>query len=158
MNDALNKSVIARHEGERLQAYIDTRGRRTIAKGFNLDAPGARAICTAAGVDYDHVCAGALITQAQCDAIFDSQYATAAAEVRHIFPAIDTYPDNAGAVVCDMLFNLGFVGFLAFRHFIAAVGTCDWKMAIEEIRNSSLAHQVPNRVSDNIELLEAIPA
>jgi GH24 family phage-related lysozyme (muramidase) len=158
MNDTLNKSVIARHEGERLQKYTDTRGRLTIARGFNLDAPGAPGICASLGIDYQAIRNGALLTQAQCDAIFNTQYATVASEARHIFPAIDTYAQNAAAVVCDMLFQLGFVGFLAFRHFIAAVGTFDWTLAVAELRDSYLAQEVPNRVNDNISLLEAISA
>lgn len=156
MNDAQNKALIAGHEGRRLVAYADSRGYKTIGIGFNLDATGAAAICAAAGVNYDQVRAGALISEAQCDAIFELLYEAVAAQARKIFPQVDTFPDNAGAVICDMLFQLGSAGFLAFHHAIIAFGLKDWPGAIAAIRDSALATEVPNRVKDNISLLEAI--
>lgn len=156
MNDALNKSLIIGHEGKRLLAYFDTRGYLTIGCGFNLDALGAQGICASAGVNYLAVRKGAAITGAQCDAIFASQYLTTAAEARRVFPAIDGYPENAAAVICDMLFQLGLTRFMGFRHAIAAFGTRNWAQAITEIKDSALATQVPTRVEKNIALLQAI--
>jgi GH24 family phage-related lysozyme (muramidase) len=156
MNDTQNKALIATHEGRRLVAYADTRGFKTIGVGFNLDAPGAAAVCSAAGVDFEQVRAGAMITDQQCDAIFELQYEAVAAEARKILSQIDSFPDNAGAVICDMLFQLGTAGFLEFRHAIIAFGLKDWTGAIAAIKASALATEVPNRVKDNISLLEAI--
>src|ERR1039457_4119498 len=111
MNDALNKSLISGHEGLRLKKYRDSRGFWTIARGFNLQAPGARAVCAAAGVDYLAVMTGAAITLDLANAIFDLQYNAVAGEARTAVPGIDQDPDNAGAVVCDMIFEMGLAGF-----------------------------------------------
>jgi GH24 family phage-related lysozyme (muramidase) len=158
MNDALNKSLIQKHEGCRLEVYRDTRGIQTIGYGFNLETTAARNICIGAGVDYDAVLAGAAITSAQADAIFERQYQTVAAQARISIPAIDEYAENLGAVVCDMIFNLGWAGFMAFRQTIAAVKEQDIPAVIQGIKDSALATQVPHRVADNIALLEAIPS
>lgn len=156
MNDTQNKALITGHEGRRLVAYADSRGYRTIGIGFNLDAAGAAAICAAAGVNFEQVRAGAMITEAQCDVIFELLYEAVAAQARKIFPQVDTFPDNAAAVICDMLYQLGTAGFLAFRHAVIAFGLKDWPGAIAAIKDSALAAEVPNRLKDNISLLEAI--
>jgi hypothetical protein len=107
MNDALNKSVIERHEGRRLVVYLDGRGFKSIAVGFNLEAAGAGAICARAGLKLDALLAGQVISPATCDVLFELLYEPVAKDARSIFPAIDSYPENAAAVICDMRFELG---------------------------------------------------
>jgi GH24 family phage-related lysozyme (muramidase) len=158
MNDALNKSVIERHEGRRLVVYLDSRGVKSIAVGFNLEAAGAAAVCARANLNLEALLAGQVITEAQCDAVFELLYEPVAKDARSIFPAIDSYPENAAAVICDMRFELGGAGFRSFHHTVIAFGLRDWPGAIAGIRNSQIAVEVPNRVADNIKLLAAIPA
>jgi hypothetical protein len=156
MNDALNKSVIERHEGRRLVVYLDSRGFKSIAVGFNLEAAGAGAICARAGLKLDALLAGQVISPATCDVLFELLYEPVAKDARSIFPAIDSYPENAAAVICDMRFELGGAGFRSFHHTVIAFGLRDWPGAIAGIRNSQIAVEVPNRVADNIKLLERI--
>jgi lysozyme len=158
MNDTLNKSLISGHEGLRLKRYPDSRGFWTIGRGFNLEAPGAWAVCAASGVDYDTVMAGAAITLDQANAIFDSQYSRVATQARCAIPGIDEYPDNAGAVVCDMIFEIGLSGFLAFHHTLAAIVARDWPAAIAGMNASKWATQVPSREANDAALLEALIA
>ena len=156
MNDTLNKSLISGHEGLRLKKYLDSRGFWTIGRGFNLEAQGAAAVCANAGVDYIAVMAGAAITLDQANAIFDSQYARVAAEARRAIPGIDGDPDNAGAVVCDMIFEIGLSGFLAFHNAIAGILARDWPRAIAGMKASKWAYQVPSREMNDVALLEAL--
>lgn len=156
MNDTLNKSLISGHEGLRLKKYPDSRGIWTIGRGFNLEAQGARAVCVQAGVDYDAVMAGAAITLDQANRIFDHQYSATAAEARQAIPGIDGEPDNLGAVVCDMIFELGLAGFLAFHNAIAAMRARNWPAAIAGMRASKWAKQVPSREENDVALLEAL--
>jgi GH24 family phage-related lysozyme (muramidase) len=156
MNDTLNKSLIAGHEGLRLIRYKDSRGFWTIGRGFNLEAPGALTVCIAAGADYAAVMTGAAITLEQCDAVFELQYEAVAGEARRAVPGIDGDPDNAGAVVCDMIFELGFSGFLAFHQVIAGLLARDWPAAIAGMKASKWATQVPSREENDVALLEAL--
>ena len=156
MNDTLNKSLISGHEGLRLKKYQDTRGIWTIGRGFNLETQAARAVCEQAGVNYDAVMAGAPITLDQANLIFDHQYATVAAEARKAIPGIDDDPENVGAVVCDMIFELGLSGFLAFHHAILGIMARDWKAAIAGMKASKWAAQVPSREENDVALLEAL--
>ncbi|HEY5054669.1 MAG TPA: glycoside hydrolase family protein [Acidobacteriaceae bacterium] len=158
MNDTLNKNLISGHEGLRLKRYPDTRGFWTIGRGFNLTAPAGPAVCLAAGVDYAAVMAGAPITLDQADAIFESQYEAVAAEARHAIPGIDAMPDNVGAVVCDMIFEMGLTGFLAFHLVILGLLARRWPEAIAGMKESKWATQVPSREENDVALLEALSA
>jgi len=156
MNDTLNKSLISGHEGLRLKKYPDSRGFWTIARGFNLEAPGAAAVCAAAGVDYAQVMAGAAITLDQANVIFEHQYDKVAAQARAAVPGIDADPDNVGAVVCDMIFELGLAGFLLFHHVILGLMQRNWAAAIAAMQESQWATQVPSREENDVALLEAL--
>jgi lysozyme len=156
MNDALNKTLISGHEGLRLKRYKDTRGFWTIGKGFNLECSGAHAVCVAAGVDYAAVMAGAAITLDQADAIFESQYEAVAMEARSALPGIDQDPDAVGAVVCDMIFEMGLAGFTAFHQVILGLMERNWAAAIAGMKASRWATQVPSREENDAALLEAL--
>lgn len=156
MNDALNKALIQGHEGLRLTAYRDTTGHLTVGYGSNLDAVAAPARCAQAGIDFAATCAGHGITPSQADALFDADYAPVAAQARSTFPKLDSYPENACAVLCDMLFELGLGGFLGFHTMILAVRAQDWAAAIAAIHDSKYASEVPGRVANNVALLAAI--
>ena len=156
MNDTLNKTLISGHEGLRLKRYQDTRGFWTIGRGFNLTAPAGPAVCVGAGVDYAAVMAGAAITLDQADQIFESQYEAVAQEARHAIPGIDADPDNVGAVVCDMIFEIGLSGFLAFHQVIAGLTARNYPAAIAGMKASRWATQVPSREENDAALLEAL--
>jgi GH24 family phage-related lysozyme (muramidase) len=156
VNDALNETLIRGHEGYRLVAYKDTRGFLTIGVGFNLDGAGASQVCAQANVNYPAIRAGAALRPDQVDAIFAEQYAVVSKQAHAIFPAIDTFPDNAGAVICDMLFELGLSGFLAFHHTDACFTNRNWAGAIAGIKDSALSSEVPGRVENNVALLSVL--
>jgi GH24 family phage-related lysozyme (muramidase) len=165
MNDAFNKALIQKHEGRELVAYRDSvrndqypEGILTIGDGFNLETGMSRRICEQVGIDYDAVCAGQPITDAQCDAIFELQYQQVASNARMTFPNIDSFPQNAAAVLCDLIYEIGYGGFLLFHQTILAAKSQNWPGVIAGIGNSKLASEVPTRVADNISLLEAIPS
>jgi hypothetical protein len=111
---------------------------------------------TLAGISMAWVKGGRALPLAQVDLLFDAQYSSVAADARALFPAIDSYPDNAGAVICDMLFELGLHGFVQFRDTCAAFKACDWLGAMAGIEHSELASQVPGRVENNISLLRVL--
>jgi GH24 family phage-related lysozyme (muramidase) len=158
INNTLNMSVIGGHEGNRLVAYYDTEHCLTIGRGFNLDASSAPRICAQAQVVYSAIRMGHALTPAQSDAIFLQQYSLVAAQARATFVDIATWPDNAVAVACDMIFELGLMGFLGFHNTVKAFRAKDWAGVVAGIRESKLASEVPGRVQNNIEMLKQILA
>lgn len=138
-----------------LSAYRDTVGKLTIARGFNLDAPGASDILTQLSIDYQGVRNGQSITVTQADALFAYSYGSVVRDLHSIFPSLNSYPDNVGAVLSDMRYELGASGFRQFKMFIAAILREDWPGAIAQMKHSLWQSQVPGRVANDVALMEA---
>lgn len=145
------------HEGFRSRVYLDSRGIKTIGWGLNLEAPGAKVICDHFGLDYQALCDGsAELNQVHAGAIFDWQLDGVRTTAGLIFKDFAQFPENARAVVEDLIFNLGTTGFLKFKKTIAAMKVRDWNTAADELTDSLWAHQVGRRAKDDIALLRAI--
>ena len=147
--------LIQKHEGRRLYVYCDTKGLRTIGIGFNLDAPGAPALCARMGIDYAAVCGGVALTPTQMDAVFQYQLTEVLCQAAMIFPTWATLPQNVQAVIADMLFNMGEAKFLGFVRAIAAIKAGQWQYAADEIEDSEWAKEVPTRAKDDAVLLRS---
>jgi GH24 family phage-related lysozyme (muramidase) len=159
MNIEQAKDLVKSHEGLRLKAYRDSRGVVTIGRGCNLQTSEARAICNWMDLPYEDLRLGKIaLTLAQADAIFDRQFDAVLAGARLNFPGFDQLPDNAAAVICDMIFELGWAGFMEFRKFAKAVKDRDWNAAIAEMRNSQWNAQVPGRVENDVLLMKELLA
>lgn len=148
--------LIKKHEGLRLTAYRDSRGILTIGYGFNLEDTAAKAICAQLELDYAALETGAALTQDQADAIFDFQLSRVIAGARITFPGFDSFPDQAQAVIADLIFNLGLGGFLTFRKTIALLKAGKWDAAADELVDSLWFRQVPNRAAEDVALLQSI--
>lgn len=155
IDSATLRRFVEAHEGRRVDAYLDSRGIRTIGVGFNLQRPDASAKITALGLSYDAVCRGeARLTDAQIDTLLDDDIADAEAGARRCVRGFDALPAQAKMVVIDMVFNLGVGGFSAFRKMIAALENADWNRAAAEMRDSAWYHQVGQRAQQDIALIE----
>jgi GH24 family phage-related lysozyme (muramidase) len=151
------EDLIQRHEGLRLSVYTDTVGKKTIGYGFNLDAPGAAAICTEFGLDIDSLKAGTTqLTPAIADAIFEKQLEAVYTEASGIFSAFGAFPENAQAVIADLLFNLGFAGFKTFHNTIACLTARMWNEAADNLENSLWFKQTWHRATEDVALLRSI--
>ena len=155
MNLEQVKDLVKSHEGLRLHVYRDSLGYRTIGYGCNLEPSYARVWCWAARVQYDKLLAGEIeLTEAQAETILDEQLEKTVREARKVFGGqFDLLPDNAAAIVCDMIFNLGPTRFAEFHRFIEAVKRLDWNEAVSEMLDSVWAKQVPSRVADDVRLI-----
>lgn len=144
-----------KHEGLRLWVYTDTRGNKTIGRGFNLQGAGARSVCLKFGLDYDALFNGkACLTQEQADAIFDFQFEAVQAQAAITFPGFAAMPVNVQEVICDLIFNMGWATFQEFRQTIAALKARDWHSAALDLVQSLWAEQVGRRAIEDISLLE----
>jgi len=130
-----------------------------VGYGCNLETQAAKGICAQVGVNYGELLGGKIeLTPEQADTMFEMQYDANIAMAGSIFDAIHEMPDEAAAVIADMIFNLGAGAFQKFHNFIAAIKAGRWAVAIQEMENSAWAQQVPHRVKDDVALMEAIGA
>jgi len=130
------KDLIIKHEAIVLHPYMDSVGKETIGVGHNL---------TDNGISTD----AAMF-------ILDEDIATAKQDLLKIFEDFDELPEDAQAVMIDMMFNLGYSRFSKFKRMIAAVKIRDFKTAAKEAKDSKWCKQVKSRCDENCEILESV--
>lgn len=159
LNWTLARQVIDEHEGLRLVVYRDTRGNRTIGKGFNLDAPGAAQKCKDRGLDLQALLNGASITEAQADQIRDDFILSAYLAACSVISNFDRLPDNAQVVVVDMIFEMGPGKFAGFHDLIAALNkpVVEFADAAAAMKKSHWCREVPSRAEDDCQRMLANP-
>jgi lysozyme len=147
--------LITKHEGKRYFTYIDTAGLPTIGIGFNLERVGARTLIEELKLDYSAVCNGTCrLDDIHINKLFEHDLDEAIKGATNAVGNLAMLPDDVQAVVVDMVFNLGFFGFRNFRRMIQALEKFDYCTAAVEMGNSKWAQQVPNRATENIELVK----
>ena len=125
-------ALIARHEGLRLKPYKDTVGKLTIGYGRNLSDNG--------------------ITMTEADILLqnDLRDAKSAAKSYSWFAGLN---EPRQAVVIDMIFNLGVVGFSRFTATQRAIEAADWELAASHMLDSKWALQVGRRAREDAEMM-----
>jgi GH24 family phage-related lysozyme (muramidase) len=129
-------------EGSRLTAYIDRAGGLTVGVGHLVRGQ-------------DHLRRGQRVTAAHVEALLAADIRTALALCQRLWPAFDTFPEEAQQVLANLAFNLGprLGRFPALR---AAVARHDWRAAAQAMRRSRWAHQVGPRASRLVERMRAL--
>lgn len=156
MNRILIENLVAKHEGRRVAVYKDSKGILTIGIGFNLEALAAPGICSTFGLNYQGLLDGTIIlTEDQIDEIFQFQLNNVIAQAQATFPTFNTFPDDVQAVICDMIFQLGWKGFQGFHHTISCIKSGSWKDAAANMLASDWAKETPGRAREDASIMEA---
>lgn len=155
MNDTFVRMLITKHEGFRRLVYHDSRGKSTIGIGFNLNDPTAAATCQAHGLDLQALMNGTAISLSDAQAVMADQILNAKFEALKLIPNFNTLPDNAQAVVVDMLFNMGLPVFSEFHGTIAALKAGNCQQASLQMKNSAWYHEVGSRGLEDVSLMES---
>ena len=126
------QDLIKKHEGLRLNMYLDSLGIPTIGWGFNLRD---NAISTD-------------IAQALLNFILSpilSQLAT--------YDWFNKLNDVRQAAIVDMAYNLGLSKLLQFQHMLQAIEAGNFDDAADEMLNSLWAKQVGSRAQEDASLI-----
>lgn len=118
------KSRIIAHEGKSRYAYTDTTGNLTIGIGRNIQPNSGKGL-------------------SENEMMFLLQ--NDLTECENTLKTLSWYPglDNVRQGVCiEMVFNLGFIGFLAFKKMIQAIQNKDYSKACQEMKSSKWAVQI----------------
>lgn len=116
--------TLVKHEGLKLQPYIDTVGKVTIGVGRNLTDRG--------------------ISEATATQMLNEDIDEVEADLA-TFPWWDNLGDVRQRVVADMRFNLGFSGFRTFKNTIKAIEEARYGDAADNMLASKWAKQVKGR-------------
>jgi lysozyme len=129
--------LIAEHEGQRLTTYRDSEGVRTIGQGFNLEAPGHRAMLKEMRINPRRG-----LTEGESDRLFRRKVEESLAACGRLFPDLGDLPMPVQLALVDMAYNLGATGLSQFRKLRAAIEERNWERAAGELLKSRWRHQV----------------
>lgn len=128
MNRDSLRLLVMRHEGLSLKPYKDSLGLLTIGYGRCLQTEG--------------------ITESEAGILLDNDLANVVAHCRDAYPWFNEIDDSRQNVVCSMVFNLGWVGFAAFKKMIAAVEAKNFAEAANQMLMSGWAGEVGTRAAE----------
>ena len=116
--------LIAKHEGKKLEMYMDTVGVPTIGYGHNLQTP---------------------ISEKAAMQILEDDVKVAVTELDENMMWWRDLPEKAQIVLASMVFNLGFPRFSRFKKMIAALENRDYAEASAQMEDSKWFYQVKSR-------------
>lgn len=151
------RAMIDRHEGNRLDVYKDTEGYWTVGRGFNLEQPAAKDLCSLCGIYYEAVMAlkgtaRPAITEGQSKALFDRILAARLLAVRRLIPGFDEFSEDRQLAIMDVAW-VGMGILQEFTKMRKAIEAGDWQKASTELLDSKLAAQWRNRAIEDANLL-----
>lgn len=117
-------NLIAKHEGKRLEMYMDTVGVPTIGYGHNLHTP---------------------ISEEAALLILSDDVKIAVQELDDRMDWWRDLPHNAQLVLASMVFNLGWPRFSQFKKLIASLQDRDYDQAAAEMEDSLWFQQIKSR-------------
>ena len=126
---------LAIEEGDRLTAYLDTKGILTVGRGHNCVARPVEGVTQA----------GDRITAEQDDALFQADVTDACAQLDEHLPWWSALDDARQNVMLDMTFNLGIATLMTFNHTLAHIEAGEYAAAADGMAQSRWAKQVGNR-------------
>lgn len=139
--------MLDRHEGDRLKPYLCPAGKRTIGRGWNIDAnPLPDDI-------EDYLDRKGEITQEMSDRLLKMSVANATRYCFRLFPDFLNFTDNRRNALIDFLFNVGIGTASKFVNTIAAINRGDWSAAADGLMKSAWFKQVGNRGPEIVALV-----
>lgn len=126
---------LAVEEGDRLIAYLDTKGILTVGRGHN---------CIVKPVSGVHK-AGDAITRATDEELFDNDVQDACRELDHALPWWRRLDSDRQNVMLDLCFNMGIATLCTFQNTLSYIRNGMWEQAAEGMSHSLWAEQVGAR-------------
>ncbi len=144
-------------EGRRTRVYRDSRGRRTIGVGFNLDRPGAADDLSQLlpGVGYRALLRGEIrLTDSQIDVLLQHDVRRALDTARRQVKGFEHLAREAQLVIIDMTFNTGSLH--KWRNLRGALARNDYAAAADAMHDSRWRRQTGQRAARLIELMQSL--
>lgn len=127
MTQALDQWIMG-HEGLRLKPYNDTHGFLSIGYGHNLASSG--------------------IPIEIADRLLEIDIATAQKQLLTNFPWLSNIDMPRVDALVHLCFWIGIGSFMGFKKMIDAVRVENWKTAHDELLNSNLFSDIPDRTTE----------
>ena len=137
---------ISLHEGVEPGVYEDTKGKRTIGIGFNLDEASNRKKAEAVGLNVQDMISGKkTLSKKEMKMLYNESVKQAADDANAYLPKAGRQPPVVQKVLIDMAFNLGRTKLNKFEEMRKALVAGDYNKAADEMVDSIWYNQVGNR-------------
>lgn len=137
---------IALHEGIKPSVYEDTKGKRTIGIGFNLDEASNRKKAEAVGLNVQDMISGKkTLSKKEMKMLYNESVKQAADDANAYLSKAGRQPLVVQKVLIDMAFNLGRTKLNKFKEMRKALAAGDYNKAADEMVDSIWYNQVGNR-------------
>lgn len=127
------KKMLIRHEGLKLEPYIDTVGKLSLGVGRNIEDNG--------------------ISEEEALFMLDNDIRRTKNELEMSFPWFSHLCTARRDALIDMCFNLGLTRFRQFRNMISALEAGNYAQAAAEALDSRWARQVGHRANELSEMI-----
>ena len=134
MKDLLES--IKHHEGFVEHVYDDSLGIPTIGYGFAIK--------------------DLVLEEDLCDEILLRKLRILGKSVIGKFPFFDSLPSDCKTVLMEMCYQLGVTGVSKFKKALKAMEDGDWEKAADEMLDSKLAKQTPNRAKELSDIVRSL--
>jgi len=146
---------IALHEGVEPSVYKDTKGKRTIGIGFNLDEPSNRKKAEAVGLNVQDMLSGRTLSDKEIKMLYNESIKQAANDANAFLPRAGRQPPVVQKVLIDMAFNLGLTKLNKFEKMREALLEGDYNKAANEMIDSKWYNQVGNRSKRLVKMMRS---
>ncbi len=133
------------NEGNKSKVYKDTKGKRTIGIGFNLEEPANRKILKKEGIDINELFAGRELTDKETKTLYNYSLTQAFKDAQSYDPNFAKRPEAVKMTLVDMAFNLGLTKLNKFVDMKKGLMNNDYNMAADEMVDSNWYKQVKSR-------------
>lgn len=150
------KDFIAPSEGSRSKVYHDSRGKKTVGVGFNLNSPGSAKLLRDMGINYTAVKTGKQRLNAdQIDALLTRKVEDAMAAGQRVLKTFDDQPKDVQLAVVDMIYNLGPTGFSNLDTAKDALERMDYQRAAQALERTAWYRQVGSRAENVVGIIRS---
>lgn len=150
------KEFISPSEGTRSKVYHDSRGKKTVGVGINLNSPGAAKLLRDAGVNYTAVKTGQRrLSAGEIDTLFTRKVQDAMAAGPRLLQTWDDQPKTVQLAVVDMIYNLGPTGFSHLDTARDALEAKDYRRAATVLTRTAWYRQVGARAENVVAMIRS---
>jgi lysozyme len=137
--------MLSLNEGNKPKVYKDSKGKRTIGIGFNLEEPANRKILKKEGIDINELFAGRELTDKETKTLYNYSLTQAFKDAQSYDPNFAKRPEAVKMTLVDMAFNLGLTKLNKFEKMKTGLMNNDYNVAADEMIDSKWYKQVKSR-------------
>jgi lysozyme len=148
-------AMMVENEGYKPKVYKDTKGKRTIGVGFNLEEPMNRRFLKEEGIDINELFAGKALSDKQIKNLYNRSLTQAFNDAVDFDPKFASRPESVKKAIVDMSFNLGSTKLGKFKKMREGLDADDYNKAADEMVDSEWYKQVKSRGPRTVDLMRS---